>query len=113
MALRFYATSLFPSDVKDGLSRIIDDVSWIISEYADHFINFFSDDAEKIHIMQKYYKLFKFPNVLGYIDGRPSKNEHLFVNRKCFHSIKVSRVCGADLKFKNIVAKWLRWLVCE
>ena len=34
-----------------------------------------------MHIMQKYYQLSKFPNVLGYIDGTPSKNEHLFVNR--------------------------------
>ena len=41
--------------------------------------------------MQKTYQLSKFPNVLGYIDGKhiavrsPSKDEHLFVNRKCLH----------------------------
>ena len=35
----------------------------------------------------------------------PGKDEHMIVNRKFFHSINVQGVCGADLKFKNIVAK--------
>ena len=48
--------------------------------------------------MQKYYQLAKFPNVLECIDGSHiavrslKKDEHLFVNRKCFHSINVQNI---------------------
>ena len=117
-ALRFYATGSFFSVLGDSqgmsrmtVSRIIDDVSCSISKHADNFIKFPIDNAEKIHIMQKYYQLSKFPNVLGCIDGThiairsPSKDEHLFVNRKSFHSINVQGVCDADLNFTNILAK--------
>ena len=59
-----------------------------VSRMIDNFIKFPSDNAEKIHIMQKYYQLSKFPNVLDCIDGThifvrsTSKDEHLFKNRK-------------------------------
>ncbi|XP_062588934.1 putative nuclease HARBI1 [Saccostrea cucullata] len=53
-----------------------------------------------------------FPNVIGAIDGThvgiksPSFEEHVFVNRKNYHSINTMAVCDAKLKFINIVAKW-------
>ena len=86
-----------------AVSRIIDDVYCLISEYADNFIKFTSADAEKIHIMQKYYQLSKFPNVLGCFDGThiairlPSKDKHLFVNRKCFHFQNMFKGCVAPI----------------
>ena len=85
-----------------AVSRIIDNVYCLISEYADNFIKFTSADAEKIHIMQKYYHMSKLPNVLGCFDGThisvrlPSKDKHLFVNRKCFHS-KMFKGCVAPI----------------
>ena len=36
----------------------------------------------------------------------PSIDEHLYVNRKNFHSINIQGVCDAELKFLNIIAKW-------
>lgn len=33
-------------------------------------------------------------------------DEHLYVNRKHFHSINVQCLCDSKLKFLNIVAKW-------
>ncbi|XP_062581489.1 putative nuclease HARBI1 [Saccostrea cucullata] len=36
----------------------------------------------------------------------PSFEEHVFVNRKNYHSINTMAVCDAKLKFINIVAKW-------
>ena len=65
-----------------------------------------------MHSMQIYYQLSKFPNVLGCIDGTniavrsPSKDKHLFINRKCFHSENDQGVCDVNLKFTNIVANW-------
>ena len=43
----------------------------------------------------QFYSLGRFPGVIGAIDGTripiiaPSEDEHLFVNRKGFHSINV------------------------
>ena len=83
-----------------GMSRMT------VSRMIDNIIKFPSDNAEKIHIMQKYYQLSKFPNVLWCIDGThiavrsTSRDKHLFVNRKCFQSINVQGVCDADLTHK-------------
>ena len=90
-----------------------------VSRIIDNFIKFPSDNAEKFDIVQKYYQLSKFPNVLWCIDcthiavRSTSKDEILFVNRKCFQSINVQGVCDADLKLTSIVATWPSWLVWE
>lgn len=57
-----------------------------------------------------------FPNgmpcVFGAIDGThvdivaPHENEHQFVNRHGNHSINAMAVCGADLRFYNVCARW-------
>ncbi|CAC5395979.1 HARBI1 [Mytilus coruscus] len=36
----------------------------------------------------------------------PSEDEHIFVNRKNFHSINVPGVCDSYLKFLKIVSQW-------
>ena len=77
-----------------------------VSRMIDNFIKFPSDNAEKFDIVQKYYQLSKFSNVLWCIDcthiavRSTSKDEILFVNRKCFQSINVQGVCDADLTHK-------------
>lgn len=35
-----------------------------------------------------------------------NNDEHLFVNRKFFHSINIMAVCYASLKYINLVARW-------
>lgn len=117
--LRYYATGSFFSLLGDSqgmsrmtVSRVISDISTSIANHADDFIKCPNTNAEKISVMQKYYDLSKFPNVLGCIDGThvpiktPCKDEHLFINRKNFHSINVQGVCDSDLRFTNLVAKW-------
>ncbi|XP_062587653.1 putative nuclease HARBI1 [Saccostrea cucullata] len=57
-------------------------------------------------------RITNFPNVIGAIDGThvpikaPKNDEHLFVNRKNFHSINVMAVCDSSTKFTNIVVRW-------
>ena len=57
-----------------------------VSRMIDNFIKFPSDNAEKIHIIQKYYQLSKFPYVFWWIDGThiavrsPSKDKHLLIS---------------------------------
>ena len=48
----------------------------------------------------------------GSIDGTyvaiktSSHEEHVYVNRKNFHSINVMGVCNANLKFLDLIVKW-------
>ena len=117
--LRYYATGSFFSVLGDSqgmskmtVSRIVSEISASIAKQAKVYIKFPVSNSDKINVMQKYYDLSKFPNVLGCIDGthvpirRPIRDEHLFINRKNFHSINVQGVCDSDLRFTNIVAKW-------
>jgi hypothetical protein len=52
-----------------------------------------TDQAELHIIMQGFYDIANFPNIVGAIDGThvriksPSTDEHLYVNRKNYHSI--------------------------
>ena len=36
----------------------------------------------------------------------PSEDEHLYVNRKNYHSVNVQVLCDVSLKFLNVLAKW-------
>ncbi|XP_062584804.1 putative nuclease HARBI1 [Saccostrea cucullata] len=118
-ALRYYATGSLFSVLGDAqgmsrmiVSRVISDVSTSIANHANEYIIFPNSNAEKIKVMQNYHELSRFPNILGCIDGThvpirtPKQDEHLYVNRKNFHSINVQGVCDSDLRFTNLVAKW-------
>lgn len=59
-----------------------------------------------------FFAIAGFPNVIGAIDGThiriqaPATHEHLYVNRKGYHSINVQAICNAKLKIINCVARW-------
>lgn len=63
---------------------------------------------EQETISQKTYAVYKFPNVIGYIDGchiqikAPANNPHDFYNRKEQHSVVLQGVCDDTLKFIDI-----------
>nr|XP_034334755.1 putative nuclease HARBI1 [Crassostrea gigas] len=67
---------------------------------------------DSVQIMRGFSDIAGFPNVIGAIDGThiriksPSLDEHLYVNRKDYHSTNVQAVCDSKLRFMNIVAKW-------
>ena len=62
--------------------------------------------------MTKFYSIGAFPKVMGAVDGMlipiraPAKEEYLYVCHKGFHAINVIAVCGAEMRFINLVAKW-------
>lgn len=57
------------SRMTSTVSRVISDISTSIANHADDFIKFSNTNAEQNSVMQKYYKLSEFPNVLSCIDG--------------------------------------------
>jgi hypothetical protein len=62
-----------------------------------------TNQAELHTIMQGFYGIANFPNIVGAIDGThvriksPSTDEYLYVNRKNYHSINVQGVCDRQI----------------
>ncbi|CAC5364487.1 Protein eyes shut homolog,Neurogenic locus Notch protein,Neurogenic locus notch homolog protein 3,Protein eyes shut,Protocadherin Fat 4,Delta-like protein C,Neurogenic locus notch homolog protein 1,Fibropellin-3,Protein crumbs homolog 2,Sushi, nidogen and EGF-like domain-containing protein 1,Protein jagged-1a,Sushi, von Willebrand factor type A, EGF and pentraxin domain-containing protein 1,Protein jagged-2,Neurogenic locus notch homolog protein 2,Protein crumbs homolog 1,Protein jagged-1,Protein jagged-1b len=71
-----------------------------------------TDAARFETVMRGFYDIAGFPNVVGAVDGThvciesPSIIEHIYVNRKNYHSINVQGICDSYLKFLNIVSQW-------
>ena len=67
---------------------------------------------ELLNVMGGFHEISGFPNDIGAIDGThiriksPPNDEHLFLNRKNYHSINVQGVCDEKLRFINILSKW-------
>ncbi|XP_056453116.1 putative nuclease HARBI1 [Gadus chalcogrammus] len=115
-AVRFYATGSFLNTVGDTLglskasvSRVVHRVS---STLSDKLPKFPTQPAELNSIKRGFFNVARFPNVIGAIDGThvriqaPSDHEHLFVNRKGYHSLNIQAVCDSNLKFLNCLARW-------
>lgn len=116
VALRFYATGSFLNTVGDAVglhkstvSRIVYKVSSELSKMLPEFPN---NTAALNKMKADFHSIAGFPNVVGCIDGThvrlqgPSADEHLYVNRKGYHSINVQAICDANLKITNCVARW-------
>ena len=95
VALRFYATGSFQlvnADVhrisKSGVSNIIRDMTQCLTRVCTQYITMPTAQADLNTVMQEFYNIANFPNVVGAIDGThiiiksPSVGEHLYVNRK-------------------------------
>ena len=119
VALHFFATGNFQvvnADVHNisraSVSHITRDVTACLNRVCNQFIKMPTDQAELHTIMQGFYDIANFPNIVCAIDGTHdrikslSTNEHLYVNRENYHSINVQGVCDSNLKFLNVVAKW-------
>ncbi|XP_060759492.1 putative nuclease HARBI1 [Neoarius graeffei] len=115
-ALRFYATGSFLNTVGDtvGLSKAsVSQVAYRASgALSERLPQFPTEPAELSRLKRGFYNISRFPNVVGAIDGThvkvqaPSENEHLFINRKGYHSLNIQALCDHNLKFLNCVAHW-------
>ncbi|MCL4154174.1 UNVERIFIED_CONTAM: hypothetical protein GTU68_060049 [Idotea baltica] len=119
LALRYYATGIFQREAGDlsgvsrmTASRVIHDVSEALCREIRRFIKFPNSPQQLRNVAHSFYLLRRIPNVCGAIDGshiaikRPTVNEHVYVNRKGFHSINVQAICDADFTFTNIVVRY-------
>lgn len=119
VALRFFATESFQAVVSDIHNISRQNVSYVLSgvvkclvRVANTYIFMLTNQGSLNEIKRGLHERAGFPNTIGGIDGTdikikaPSTDEHLYVNRKHFHSINVQCVCDSKLKFFNIVAKW-------
>ncbi|XP_026743368.1 putative nuclease HARBI1 [Trichoplusia ni] len=120
-ALSFLATGSYQKIVGVGhyltqrtTSRCIREVvnalnhNWMVSRW----IVFPQTPQERSIIKEKFQRTHNLPGVIGCIDCthiaivRPAEEEHLFYNRKGFHSLNVQMICDYDLKITNVNTKF-------
>lgn len=119
VALRYYATGSMQRVDGDlhgvsqpSVSRCVNHVSTLLTRAAAEYITFHTDDVRQRTVMSDFYKIARFPNVVGCVDGTqirilsPRVNEHVYVCRKGYHSLNVQGICDAKLRFMNIVCKY-------
>ncbi|XP_047511710.1 putative nuclease HARBI1 [Pieris napi] len=118
--LRFYATNNTQLTIGDfsGLSvptahRIIHRVSAAIASLHHEYIKFPNTQQEIRQNQQEFYRLARFPRVIGAMDcthirisSPGGEQAELFRNRKGYFSINVQTICNANLEIIDIVARW-------
>lgn len=95
------------------MSRTIKRVSTAIARLRPQFINMPPRDSEEMRVIQSgFYKLRRFPQVIGVIDCThvriQSPNSNIgerYRNRKGYFSLNVQAICNSKLEFMNIVAR--------
>ncbi|XP_038066805.1 putative nuclease HARBI1 [Patiria miniata] len=118
--LRFLATGSFYTvhgDLHDvsvpSVCRIVQRVVAALSRLAPAEVRFPVRPQDVALTKHEFFQLAGFPNVVGALDcthvrlyGAPlGENEHLYVNRKGYHSINVQAICDANYRITNIVAR--------
>nr|CAI5841467.1 unnamed protein product [Callosobruchus analis] len=119
-ALLFYATNGHQINIGDHMgmnqstvSRIVGKVSRAIAGLRNRFIKMPSTPEDILCCQNNFYRLARFPRVIGCIDGTHVKiyspggeDGEVYRNRKSYFSINVQLVCDRNLKINNIVARW-------
>ena len=119
VSLNFYATgALFGSLQttfklsRPTISRTIHRVSSVLTAILSNEVALPSSPDIIERISRSFFDIANFPNVLGCIDGShirirpPTEDEHVFVNRKGYHSINIQCVCDPLLCFVDVVVRY-------
>ncbi|XP_024878240.1 putative nuclease HARBI1 [Temnothorax curvispinosus] len=127
-ALRFFARGSYQMDIGKNIymdvsqpmvSRSIHEVIDIITkeEIMNQWIKFPSTLAEMNELRTEFYRRYEFPGTIGCIDCThiaifpPAENnnlypEHIYVNRKGYHSIDTQLIYDWRLKILNVNARF-------
>ncbi|XP_029346116.1 putative nuclease HARBI1 isoform X1 [Acyrthosiphon pisum] len=127
-ALRFFASGSYQQDIGENrgsavsqpsVSRCITEVvnAFNRPEILNKYIHFPSSLGELNDVRLGFYEKFGIPGVIGVIDGThiaivPPKSEdiiypeHVYINRKGYHSINTQLICDSNMKILNVCAKF-------
>jgi SpoU rRNA methylase family enzyme len=121
VALRFFATGSYQKGIgnefhiaisQQSMSNIFKEVAEALEVLAPRYIKFPTEDEHKQAIQQEFMQKFGFPRVLGTVDGthiailQPLEDEHIYFNRKGFHSKNVQIICESNLTIINVNANF-------
>nr|CAI5828094.1 unnamed protein product [Callosobruchus analis] len=85
-------------------SKTIKRVSHAIALQRPQFINMSNDYVQEAR--EKFYQIARFPSALVSLTALMRETAELFRNRKGYFSITVQTIVDADLKIRDIVARW-------
>ncbi|XP_063633776.1 putative nuclease HARBI1 [Cydia splendana] len=120
-ALSFYATGsdqrivgLTQHLTQRTASRCIRQVTNALNceNISDKWIVFPQTQQERTVLTQEFQRRFRLPGIIGAIDcthvatAKPDTQEHLFFNRKGYHSLNVQMICDHELIIRNINPKF-------
>ncbi|XP_036147282.1 putative nuclease HARBI1 isoform X2 [Monomorium pharaonis] len=129
-ALRFFASGSYQNCIghnihmaisQPSVSRCIHHVTNILNlpEIFNNWVRFSRNLQELQHLRNKFWINHQFPGAIGCIDCiathvaifPPSKEdenypEHIYINRKGYHSINVQLICDSDLRIINVNARY-------
>ncbi|KAJ3647953.1 hypothetical protein Zmor_019795 [Zophobas morio] len=127
-ALRFFASGSYQLDIgtnkyldvsQPSVSRCVNEVASALNDpqIFNGYIKFPNNFEDLNRLRQGFYDKHGFPGVIGCIDcthvaifppksDDPSYPEHLYVNRKNYHSVNVQLICDSNLKILNVNAKF-------
>ncbi|KAB0795339.1 hypothetical protein PPYR_06811 [Photinus pyralis] len=127
-ALRFYGSgsyqeitgsNSFVAISQPSVSRAVNEVTNALNrpEILNNEIRFPQNVEELQNLRTKFYEKYRFPGVIGCIDCThvsvvaPHANdehvpEHIYVNRKNYHSLNVQLICDHNLKILNVIARF-------
>ncbi|KAI4468076.1 hypothetical protein MML48_2g00019109 [Holotrichia oblita] len=121
IALHFYGHGTYQTGVgktiftavsQSTVSRAITEVTNALNEVMAGFIHFPQNFNELRELRHRFFRQHQFPGVVGCVDGthvaivRPAENEHIYVNRKQYHSLNVQLVCDEKLQILHVNAKF-------
>lgn len=127
-ALRFFASGShqeitgsnhFVAISQASVSRSIAQVTNALNQLQimNQYIHFPSNMAQRNALRTGFYQKYGFPGVIGCIDcthvaivppywGDPEHPEHIYVNRKNYHSLNVQLICDYDLRILNVNSRF-------
>ncbi|XP_024878548.1 putative nuclease HARBI1, partial [Temnothorax curvispinosus] len=126
-ALRFFASGSYQLNIGKNIymgvsqptvSRCIHEIINVVSreEIMNEWIKFLSTLAELNELRAQFYRKFEFPGTIGCIDCThvaifpPANNnvhpEHIYINRKGYHSINTQLICDWRLRIMHINARY-------
>uniref|UniRef100_A0A803JI78 Putative nuclease HARBI1 n=1 Tax=Xenopus tropicalis TaxID=8364 RepID=A0A803JI78_XENTR len=116
-SLHFFATGSFQKvgGIYGAVSQLtfpqcLGQVLDAIHSVSGNYINFPTNRNEWNTVKRQFYCVSDIPNVLGAIDcthvafNSPLDKEHIFRNRKGYHSLNIQIVCDANMNIRSIVS---------
>jgi hypothetical protein len=92
------------------MSNCISEIAVALQTIAHRWIQFPVTEESRQAVQMEFMEKFGFPGVIGAIDGthvailQPVEDEHVYFNRKGFHSKNVQIICDANLLILNVNA---------
>ncbi|KAI4455558.1 hypothetical protein MML48_9g00005573 [Holotrichia oblita] len=111
--------NIFAAVSQPSVSRSITDITDVLNtrQQLDMFVKFPRNFQELRQIQQGFYEKFGLPGIVGCIDctqvaivaphtNDPLYPEHIYVNRKGYHSINVQLICDVNCRILNVSAQF-------